>query len=197
MSPFSFWLCIGLQLVFLQFLASLFDGYATRAQMKKKKAKGYAFTEHGGMMADILIVSPVVAFIMSAYRFDYLGRFSIIAAAVSVVCVFFILRAYRAWGKEMPEAHAHSGRVTEAGWIHAVYAAWAIWAVIMFYFGEADRPITKTEVAIVTLAFMPWCVLGQVKFSPHWRLKKSDIAAMTGLACAFLVVGAIRFLSIS
>ncbi len=59
-------LVTGLFLVCVQGATSWMDGYLSQKQMKKELGiyDGWSFLQHGGMWADVFIVSPLVAYIL-------------------------------------------------------------------------------------------------------------------------------------
>jgi hypothetical protein len=179
-------------LILAQFIEAGLDKFGTRKQLKARGVDGYCFTQHGGMLSDVIIVSPIVAYILSKHWFDLFGWRSILIGAIDIVVVLKLLSVYRVWSVKTPEAHAHNGKITIAGWIHTVYAVIGIWTVAMFYFAPATPAVPLADMLVVTLLFMPWCVLGTVKFSPLWSLKNSDIMTMVGTAVAFWLVFFIR-----
>ena len=169
-----FWtvLALGEIVVALQCIASVFDGFLTRAQMLwvHNSAKGYSFMEHGGMLADALIVTPLLAYLMASYRFAYDSTGSMaFLGAVSALWILLATKVYAPAGAEMPEAYAHDGYVTVAGWLHVLYAALATWIVALVYVPNmAEPPISSADVIITSVALSFWTYFGVAKFSNYW-----------------------------
>lgn len=165
-------LALGEIVVVLQCIASVFDGFLTRAQMLwvHNSAKGYSFMEHGGMWADALIVTPLLAYLMASYKFAYASTGSMtFLGAVSALWILLATKVYAPAGAEMPEAHAHDGYVTVAGWLHVLYAAVATWIVALVYVPNmAEPPISSTDVIITSVALSFWAYFGVAKFSNYW-----------------------------
>lgn len=190
-------LFIGEMLVLLQALSSVADGYFSSAQIKTigrwmsyrfhatnmpfvysypQKSCGYTFLQHGGMWADVFIVSPLVAYLVGMYQFSYISiipsaKILIIAFGVWILLAIFV---FAPAGKEMPEAHAHGGHVTAAGWIHVAYATMATWIVAMVYIPEfSTPPVSKRDIITVSFALIPWVYLSVIKFNKEWRFTEA------------------------
>ena len=169
-----FWtiLALGEFIVALQGIAAVLDGFLTRAQMLwvHNTVKGYSFMEHGGMWADAFIVTPLLAYLMSNYNFAYSSTGSV-AFLVAAFALWALLAAkmYAPLGAAMPEAHAHDGYVTVAGWIHVLYAAVATWIIALAYLpGMAEPQVSSADIIIVSAALSFWTYLGVAKFSGYW-----------------------------
>ncbi len=163
---------IGEWLVFLQALFSFWDGFFSATQMSRKGHHGYSFLQHGGMWCDVIIITPLVAYLVGKYQFAYLSPLSITIAIVAlVVWTALAVFVFTPAGKIMPEAHTHDGYVTEAGWILVVYATLASWVIVMWYVsGLETPPISENDVAIVSFVLIPWAILSVIKISPIWKL---------------------------
>ncbi len=131
---------------------------------------GYSFLEHGGMWADVFIVSPLVAYLVNKYAFAYgssMGWWILLIALL--LWVALALFVFAPSGKNMPEAHARDGRVTGTGWIHVVYATLTMWVIAMAYIpGMVSPTISNKDVWIMSVALSVWAYFGVVKFSPAW-----------------------------
>ena len=86
-----FWLVltIGVILVLAQGVFSYRDGYLTKKQMATRGIRhGWSFLEHGGMWADIFIISPLIAYVSSQHQLAYVSPKS---------TIFLLLTPYRDW----------------------------------------------------------------------------------------------------
>ena len=73
-SFFVTWL-IGIMFVVAQGIATYTGGYFSQSQMVARGiTNGWSFCNHAGMYADIFIVSPVIAYIMSNYELSYFSK---------------------------------------------------------------------------------------------------------------------------
>ncbi len=163
----TFWLvfCIGDALVFLQGVAAYADGFLTHAQMQRvhkiPPGGGYSFFDQGGMWSDVIIITPLVAYLIATYSF-----------ACSPVSVFLFVIALLLWaflaqkmfvpmGASMPEAHARNGYITLAGWIHVVYA------------GLTTSVVASGDIWMTSFLLRVWAFFGVVKFSSPGGLTSS------------------------
>ncbi|HET8575224.1 MAG TPA: hypothetical protein VFM02_03595, partial [Candidatus Paceibacterota bacterium] len=165
----SIWI-LGIALVILQGFFAYRDGYFTQRQMRCTHGivSGWAFIEHGGMWADVFIVSPLVAFIVSRYDFNYTAWYSWVLLIADIALSIFAGRAYAEAGKKTPEAHTHHGKTTVAGWIHGFFAVVGIWIVALFFLTPARPPVSVTDLLIVAGILTPFFVLGIMKFNRRW-----------------------------
>ena len=166
---FAVVLMTGIWLVLLQGAFSSVDGYLTQAQMRYRHGikNGWSFMEHGGMWADVFIVTPIVAWVGSKYKLDFSwGRLVLLGGAMVVVLIG--VHYYELGGRVTPEAHTHHGKTTVAGWIHAVFAVAAIWICAMVYLNLTMPPVTKLDVIMISILLTPFFYLGVAKFSSRW-----------------------------
>ena len=191
----KFWifLVLGEFVVGLQGIAAGLDGFLTRTQMLRVHniAKGYSFMEHGGMWADMLIVTPLIAYLVSNYRFahDSPGSVALLAVAGGLWTLLAIM-IYAPMGAVMPEAHTHDGYVPVAGQIHVLYAVVATWIIGMVYIpGMIEPQVSNTDIVIVSVMLSFWTYLGVAKFSNYWTFDTpakvqvgGEVALIWGLA---------------
>ena len=131
-------------LVLLQALLAYFDHFLTVAQMRERGiSQGLPFIWHFGMWGDILIISPLAAYIIGLYS----GHWRLRRIVISLV-IGFILAAIFSWLytlSDMPEAHVQNHNLTAAGNAHLVYMAIALAVFIQFLFfsGEVSVPLLR------------------------------------------------------
>ncbi|HFC11017.1 MAG TPA: hypothetical protein ENJ75_02400, partial [Candidatus Kaiserbacteria bacterium] len=129
---------VGYELILLQYVSAFADGFATHAQMKRvhQITCGYSFMEHGGVWTDAVFITPWLVYLVGKYDFTYTSVASILVLTVSfVVWTALAFLVYAPEGLMMPEAHAHNGYVTVAGYFHIVYAGLSSWIMAMLYLG--------------------------------------------------------------
>ncbi len=170
---FLFILIGGWFLIIAQGVMAYIDGFCTHAQVlrvRKIYGFGYSFIEHGGMWSDFFMISPLTAYIVSKYAFAYNSNLSLlllfgIFALWSLLSIF----VYAPYGAENPEAHAHGGRVTTAGWIHVIYATISTWIIAMIYIPSMTLSVVSNEDLVITsLILSIWAYMGVKKFSDNW-----------------------------
>ncbi len=163
---------LGLELLLIlaQFVASRIDGYATKKQMEERGVKGYSFMQHGGMWADLFIISPLVAYLVQKYSFEYM-QFGGLVLFMIFFWAWFLLAVlvYAPASKNIPEAHAHGGYVTVAGYIHILFATFTTWVIVMAYTGLTTIPVSNNDIFMTSVLLTLWAYFGQAKFSPLWR----------------------------
>lgn len=177
-SLFILVMIVGEVLVFLQAVASSRDGYFSERQMFQQGTRGYSFLQHGGMWADFLIITPLIAYLVGKYNFSYLSTWSLGIIYVSfVLWLSLAIFLYAPMGKNSPEAHTHDGKTTVAGGIHIVYATLASWIIAMVYIPNMSEPhLLGRDIIITSGALIPWIFVGVMKFTPQWRFNSSSIA---------------------
>lgn len=172
---------IGVVLVFIQGLFAFLDGYLTQKQMRIHGLTGYSFMEHGGMLADIILITPIVAYLISTYNFTYFSLRGLVIGVLVLGFVLFSLSQYTKTG--ISEAHQHNGRTTIAGWIHALYAAISLWYLISFYFSKLTPQISHRDLlamAVILTIFFPLVV---IKFSDNWSFHRNFPTVQICIEC--------------
>jgi hypothetical protein len=124
--------------------------------------------EHGGMWADVFVISPIVAYVVSKYQIDYFSKWGLVVLAFAIVISLAALYAYQKGGITTPEAHTHDDTTTIAGWIHAVFAVAAIWICAMVYLNLTTTPMSQRDIIVVSVLLTPFFFLGIAKFSERW-----------------------------
>jgi hypothetical protein len=112
-------LFVGIVLVVIQGACAYFDGYLTQAQMHAQGVlNGYSFMEHGGMWADVLVISPLVAYIATKYELKYTAWYSLLIFAIAVIATiaagsatikFFAVTRIGLMGCVLPHGHENVG----------------------------------------------------------------------------------------
>ena len=168
-------LSLGICFVLAQAIAAWHDGFFTRAQLHTRgSAHGWSFLEHGGMWADTLIVSPVVAYIVATHNFIYDWRSAFVLGVF--ICIASILGyLYVVSGRAIPQPHAHDNKTTFAGWVHNVYTVLAMWTVAMLYSNLVTPKMSATEAVILSTLLTLFFILGVVKFSRRWRISTGEV----------------------
>jgi len=170
-------LLIGLGLVVIQGVLAWGDGFLSKEQIKAIYGldRAYSFLQHGGMWADVLIVVPIVAWIISRYDVSYLSKpglitLGVILAVVIVAGVFFRNAAEAG----IPEAHTRGGKTTPAGIVHGVFALGMAWTMLLYYFGGVE-PRAGADMLVISSALTIWALMGVMKFNPIWAWDKTAI----------------------
>jgi hypothetical protein len=193
-ATFIFVLAAGVVLVVLQGLLSWMDGYLTKDQMRSRGiATGWSFFEHGGMWADVFLISPIQAYLLATYRIPYTSRWGLLTLACAAALALVMGRVYRRSGVKMPEAHTHDGRTTPAGWVHGAFAIFAFWTFMLFYLKQTSPPASVRDVLAVSILLIPFTFLGLAKFNRRWRPSfwdrwqiTAEIAALAALVATHL-----------
>lgn len=146
---------------------------------------GYSFMEHGGMWADVFIISPLIAYVVTNYDLPYISWWSAIAFCIAAIAIVAAGMQYSKNSIEIPEAHAHGGKTTAAGWIHGLYAVISFWILILFYETAVISPKTLFVLACILSVFL--CI-GFMGFSPRWSFKTVKTGEKMQLAIEIIVV---------
>ncbi len=132
-----FWLVLAISVagVMLQALFAYVDEFFWPSQMLRKVSRGLPFIAHGGMWGDVLIISPILAFIVERYSPGWSWGKIGTAILVGLIASFVMHETYKAG--TIIEAHVQRGHLTDAGWMHLLYMA-AAFAVLGLYFLDAE-----------------------------------------------------------
>ena len=162
-------------LIALQGLTSYCNGYFRPEQMISRGINnGYSFLEHAGMWADFFIVSPLVSYVMWKYKdIPYLSVRGMWILVAILVGWMFAVYQYQQISITTPEAHAHYGQTTLAGWIHLLYAVFTMWVIVLVYISPLNMRIPRWELILGALLLCVWADLGVKKFNPSWEMNKN------------------------
>ncbi len=186
-------LFLGEALIAIQGLAAWLDGYFSPLQMLEEGHQGYAFLQHGGMWADFFLITPLVAYLVGKYHFQYQPMMVLVFAVSMAVWLALAIFVYAPMGKIIPEAHANGGAVTIAGWIHILYAGVATGIVAMVYLPRYATPaVSGADIIIVSAVLLPWIVLGIMKFSPIWKWGHLEVLQVVGALISIVVITVAR-----
>jgi hypothetical protein len=184
---------LGGFLVFLQGAFAYRDRYFNQYQMRGQGIhNGYSFLQQGAMWADICVIPPIVGFILSKYRLPFTSFWGIALGVIAAVITGLMVRQYAAASRTIPEAHAQGGRTSVTGWIHALYAWFAIWIFGLIYLSKTVPTVSTYDLLFVSGLMIPFFFLGIVKFSCNWEFKKHDQFQVAGLTIFILGMTAIK-----
>ena len=161
-------------MVFVQGLMAWTDGFLTRGQLRARSITGWCLLEHGGIWADIFVISPLAAYVLAKYQVHWFSFGGLITLVLAVGCSLAAMTGWREGGSTTPEAHTHDGRTTAAGWIHGIYMVVGIAVFVQFFFANTTPAPATKELLVVAWILTPFFPLGVVKFSPKYRF---DVAA--------------------
>jgi hypothetical protein len=140
---------LGLFLIGAQVVAAYVDNFLTLAQMKAKGfSKGLPLLYHAGIWGD-LIITPVLAYIVANHAIEWHRSDIVLAHMVGVLLIVGFGFLWVSSAKHgLPEAHTYSGKMTPAGFAHAIYFTEAITGIILFFFYSK---ITQMEASIISV----------------------------------------------
>lgn len=143
------WICaltLLQALVVSQFYFAHLEGTLTAAQMKAAGlSSGLPLGWHLGIWSDLLLLSPLLAF-LAAKHFEQWGVRRILALLVVAVGVSLLFNeVWRSSGT--PSAHYRDHSPTRSGVAHIVYMIFALTIVLCFYL---PRTVTRPSIAIAT-----------------------------------------------
>lgn len=162
-------------MVVLQGVAAWNDGFFTQRQLHKRGVlDGESFLSHGGMWADIIIISPLVTYILVDHKI-ILNTSSLLLFSFSIFVSGVLGYVYYIKGVTIPHPHAHDGKTTLAGWIHNVFTVSALFVLLLPYTGFISPLFTASEFLWMAIALTVFFVFGIVKFDTHWRVQKFEV----------------------
>ena len=187
-------LICAIYLVVIQGVTSHKDGYFSQRQMRAHGNRGFAFVEHGGMWADVFLISPAIAYIMSHYHLEYFSWWGLIMLTVVAEFTVWSVKAYETVAMMgVPEAHTHHGKTKATGWIHAVSATWWIWVILLYFLTPINPKASPRDMVIISLVITAWAPLGLVKFNnPLWKWTKSNSQQIGGEIAVLWAITIVR-----
>lgn len=178
----------GFALIALQWVAAYLDCFLTKKDLLSRRVEGWSLTSHGGMWADIFIISLMVAYVVSNYEFLYFSKWGLLVLTATILIWLVLGHIYQEMGKSTPEAYTHDGKTTLAGWIHLLFAVIATWILAMVYLGLTVPKVSYVDLLGISTVLTPFFYLGVKKFDRRWvftpEAKKQvaiSIAAIWGL----------------
>lgn len=191
----QFWPTLfGLELLVLfQAILANRDDYLIQGQ-RWTKPLAYTLDEHGGWWTDMLVISPVFAFVASQNEVSYLSWRSFFILVLSGVVWGGLTGYYQEQARTDPEAHTHDGKTTPAGWIHVLFAVMATWFAGLYFFGGFETLPAPGQRLAMFVACWAIVVIGGVKFSKRWKWSlsttiQSIVVALALMAGELHVVG--------
>ncbi len=180
-------LFLGLFIIGCQWMAAFLDGFCFRSQLARGgRSHAFALVEHGGMWMDVFLITPLVAWMVSAYPLEYNTTFGYAALFAALMVVMAVAVMFR----NSDEAYAHDGRTSLAGLFHWAYAWLALWVFTLFFFRN-PAPRAHHLVA-AAMCLTPFYFLGVVKFRRHWRPRPADVHQALLLNLVMWTVVAVR-----
>lgn len=144
-------------------LLALVTGYLYRSSPDPAGVRIGYIIEHGGWWGDLILISPVTAYILTHFRWEdrTITNALILAVAISTVLLAIWLKgSYRVW-----DVFHRNGEIKTAGWLHYGYMIAVLTALILFYFG-GTKP-SRQEANLITAAVAIHVVLGFLQ--PEWK----------------------------
>lgn len=192
-----FWgvLCVGILIVALQGICSWIDRHFSQRQLDEDgNTKDYSFLQHGGMWSDVFDISPIVAFVVSAYTLDLKSWLGIGTFVGSFAFTLAALEFYRRMGTVAGDHCTHDGRTKPAGWIHGAFFWIGIWVCLEVYLGLTTPVVSKQHLVIISILLTPFFYLGVAKFTPRWKFSTQDKWQVGILTAAIWVITVIRLI---
>lgn len=126
-------------LVTIQTWLAYRDGFLTPSQMQESGINaGLPFIWHFGMWGDLLIISPLAAYIVG--RFFRSWRVSRVVVSLIVAFALSGLMSWSYLSSNVPEAHVQNHQLTSVGWVHLLYMAFALAIFVQFFLFTNDIP---------------------------------------------------------
>jgi hypothetical protein len=133
------------------------DHFLTPTEMTSHGiSAGLPFLCHLGMWGDVLIISPLAAYIVG--RFSPSWRWRDIAGSLAAGVAVSIVMGWSYSHGSLPEAHVQNHHLTPAGWLHQAYMALAI--AIFFQFFIFATNVTKSLLWVTSLLLVVHVLLG-------------------------------------
>lgn len=188
-------LLFGWSLVIVQVFQADADNFLRRYQMNRREGlspeAGYSLMEHGGWWADLLLITPLAAYIVNRYDLQYASLRSILFMIISVAVAQKFGRIYSRASHFTPEAHVHWGETTPAGRTHGLYAILAMWIIGLFYFAPLATRIAPADLYLVSAILTPFFFVGAAKWNYRWfaGLKNDKMGILQSIVGPLVVWG--------
>ena len=143
-------------LVGVQAVLAYQDSFLTVSQMQEAGfAQGLPFLWHFGMYGDLVLISPVIAYLVGRSSIQYRQRsfwgFVLLGIVVSIAIGWTYTFA------SLPEAHMRNHSLTRTGLVHLLYMAIAVTVLIRFFFSNVQ---SKAELRAVGTLIVVHLLLG-------------------------------------
>ena len=192
-----FWsiVALGLALVAAQGALAYFDGYFSHEQLRKRGIHNmWSFLEHGGMWADVFIITPLIAFATARYRLD-LSTWGLGELLASVIITIALIEMYRR-GAIAPggtgDHCTHNGHTVAAGWVHGLFMAAGIWVSLQIFTWVTSPVVSKADIVLFSVLLTPFFYLGVKKFSPLWYMSVQDKWQVVALTAGVWIAAFVR-----
>ena len=136
-------------------------GYLTVEQLAKRGLRALSWDRHYAMVIDFCIIPGTVALaiVLCAKQWDLFGTSSVVTALATVAVILFCLFVLWIGGNE---AHVHDRWPTQAGFLHALFAAIAAYVIAMVLI-NTERP-DPTFLLILCIVVPVFFFVGTHKF---------------------------------
>jgi len=144
-------------LVTLQAFFAYRDSFLTVAEMRLRGIDhGLPFVWHFAMEGDLLLVSPLAAYLIGEYSHQWRFRSILISLGIGFASASVLSYLYTFSG--MPEAHIQNNALTSAGVGHLFYMAFALAVFTQFFFFIQD--ISKLLLRVVSVLLLVHVFIG-------------------------------------
>lgn len=153
--------------------------------------------DHGEMWADLLLISPLTAYLVCKYQIPHIHIITSlwIFTGVLIAWTTLTLFVFAPAGANTPEAHAHGGHVSLTGWIHVLYASLSTLVIVTVYIPHFVSPATSnTDIWIVTVILSVWAFFGVKKFNTHWKWGGNEILQVSSMIVGLFAIAIWRTL---
>lgn len=171
------------------------DRFLTVTQMRQKGfSRGLPWLWHGGMIGDIVLITPLCIVAIQSYG----DQWNVVESAMTSVICGFVSYALHVWYDNgarksgIPESHTYLGKRTLSGWFHLFYMALALTVIVLlFVFTESVETgflVWSTIILVTHMFFGTHCHLKIIR--PSWypvRIKIVD--ALTLVAIGLVLAG--------
>lgn len=124
-------------LVLIQAFLAYEDRFLTVSQMRQRGIdQGLPFAWHFAMWSDLVIISPLAAYLIGQYHRRWSLPSMLASLAIGLVSSGFLHWLYSHSG--MPEAHVQNHALTAAGMVHAIYMCIAFSVFLQFFLFTQD-----------------------------------------------------------
>jgi len=178
-------------------LLSWKDGIFNHAQMLARygSSRGLPFINHGGMWGDALIVSPVIATLISRYADHWSTTLIFWCAVIGVLVSMGMHNLYSgsALQNAFPDCLVLPQGVRPGGVLHVGYFAAVFAVLLLFFFCTPD--VIPLDAVVVSIAFSAHMGLGVIQPALHVGDKSiwsPDVIGVAGVVWFLLWIAAAR-----
>ncbi|MDB4939694.1 MAG: hypothetical protein JWO40_119 [Candidatus Doudnabacteria bacterium] len=142
----------GTFLVFLEAFWAYMDRMLTAGQMRNRGFfRGIPFLPHPACWADLLIFTPLIAYLYGRFGSTWTARESLVCMLIALFICYGMTKMWIEGGLEIPDFATYHHELTLAGWLHTLYF-WAAFVAVLLFANTPNVPRTESAILLSIIA---------------------------------------------